>query len=102
MKKELHNAIVGTAIVLVIGIVSVITVMGYRTGIFGSRSVTVKTNNEFYTFTNFADDSPVYIRKDCLCTITTVSGDVYIVPTNGSSVRVKESLDEVREIVKIK
>ena len=55
-----------------------------------------------YTFTNFADGSPLYIRKDCVCTITTVSGDVYIVPTNGNSVRVRESMDEVREIIGIK
>lgn len=55
-----------------------------------------------YTFTSFADGSPLYIRKDCICTITTVSGDVYIVPTNGNSVRVRESMDEVREIVNIK
>ena len=48
---------------------------------------------DFYTFTSFADGSPLYLRKDCLCTITTVSGDVYIVPTNGNSVRVRESMD---------
>jgi len=58
--------------------------------------------SDFYTFTSYADGSSVYIRKDCLCKITTVRGDVYIVPTNGNSVRIKESLDEVREIVKIK
>lgn len=57
---------------------------------------------DFYTFTSFADGSPLYIRKDCLCTITTVSGDVYIVPTNGSSVRVRESMDEVKKITGIK
>ena len=57
---------------------------------------------EYYTFTSFADSSPLYVRKDCICTITTVSGDVYIVPTNGNSVRVRESMDEVREIVNIK
>lgn len=57
---------------------------------------------DFYTFTSFADGSPLYIRKDCICTITTVSGDVYIVPTNGSSVRVKESMDEVKKITGIK
>lgn len=57
---------------------------------------------DFYTFTSFADGSPLYIRKDCLCTITTSGGDVYIVPTNGSSVRVKESMDEVKKIVRIK
>lgn len=57
---------------------------------------------DFYTFTSFADGSPLYIRKDCLCTITTVSGDVYIVPTNGSSVRVRESLNEVKKITGIK
>ena len=55
-----------------------------------------------YTFTSFADGSPLYIRKDCICTITTVSGDVYIVPTNGSSVRVRESMDEVKKITGIK
>ena len=55
-----------------------------------------------YTFTSFADGSPLYIRKDCLCTITTISGDVYIVPTNGSSVRVRESMDEVKKITGIK
>ena len=55
-----------------------------------------------YTFTSFADGSPLYIRKDCICTITTVSGDVYIVPTNGNSVRIRESMEEVREIVNIK
>ena len=58
--------------------------------------------SDYYTFTSFADGSSLYIRKDCICTITTVSGDVYIVPTNGNSVRVRESMDEVREIVKIK
>ena len=58
--------------------------------------------SEYYTFTNFADSSPLYIRKDCICTVTSVSGDVYIVPTNGNSIRVRESMDEVREIVKIK
>lgn len=57
---------------------------------------------DYYTFTSFADGSPLYIRRDCLCTITTVGGDVYIVPTNGSSVRVKESMDEVRKITGIK
>ena len=57
---------------------------------------------DFYTFTSFADDSPLYIRKDCLCTVTTASGDVYIVPTNGSSVRVRESMDEVKKITGIK
>ena len=57
---------------------------------------------DFYTFTSFADGSPLYIKKDCLCTITTVSGDVYIVPTNGSSVRVRESMDEVKKITGIK
>lgn len=57
---------------------------------------------DFYTFTSYADSSPLYIRKDCICTITTVSGDVYIVPTNGSSVRVKESMDEVKKITGIK
>ena len=56
----------------------------------------------YYTFTSFADGSPLYIRKDCLCTITTTGGDVYIVPTNGSSVRVKESMDEVKKITGIK
>ena len=56
----------------------------------------------YYTFTSFADGSPLYIRKDCLCTITTAGGDVYIVPTNGSSVRVKESMDEVKKITGIK
>lgn len=66
----------------------------------GSTSDT--TTSEFYTFTSFADGSPLYIRKDCICTITTVSGDVYIVPTNGSSVRVRESIDEVKEITGIK
>ena len=55
-----------------------------------------------YTFTSFADGSSLYIRKDCICTITTVSGDVYIVPTNGSSVRVRESMDEVKQIIGIK
>lgn len=55
-----------------------------------------------YTFTSFADGSPLYIRKDCLCTITTISGDVYIVPTNGSSVRVRESMDDVKKITGIK
>lgn len=55
-----------------------------------------------YTFTSFADGSPLYIRKDCICTITTVSGDVYIVPTNGNSVRVRESMDEVKKITGIK
>lgn len=55
-----------------------------------------------YTFTSFADGSPLYIRKDCICTITTISGDVYIVPTNGSSVRVRESMDEVKKITGIK
>lgn len=55
-----------------------------------------------YTFTSFADGSPLYIRKDCICTITTVSGDVYIVPTNGSSVRVRESMDDVKQIIGIK
>lgn len=55
-----------------------------------------------YTFTSFADGSPLYIRKDCICTITTVSGDVYIVPTNGSSVRVRESMDDVKKIIGIK
>jgi uncharacterized protein YlzI (FlbEa/FlbD family) len=49
-----------------------------------------------------ADGSPLYIRKDCLGTITTVSGDVYIVPTNGSSVRVRESMDEVKKNIGIK
>lgn len=57
---------------------------------------------DYYTFTSFADGSSLYIRKDCICTITTVSGDVYIVPTNGNSVRVRESMDEVREIVNIR
>lgn len=57
---------------------------------------------DYYTFTSFADGSPLYIRKDCICTITTVSGDVYIVPTNGSSVRVRESMDEVKQIIGIK
>lgn len=57
---------------------------------------------DYYTFTSFADGSPMYIRKDCLCTITTTGGDVYIVPTNGSSVRVKESMDEVKKITGIK
>lgn len=59
-------------------------------------------SHNFYTFTNFADGSSLYIRKDCICTITTVSGDVYIVPTNGSSVRVRESMDEVKKITGIK
>ena len=59
-------------------------------------------SHNFYTFTSFADSSPLYIRKDCICTITTVSGDVYIVPTNGSSVRVRESMDEVKKITGIK
>ena len=58
--------------------------------------------SDYYTFTSFADGSSLYIRKDCICTITTVSGDVYIVPTNGNSVRVRESMDEVRKIVNIK
>lgn len=57
---------------------------------------------DFYTFTNYADSSPLYIRKDCICTITAISGDVYIVPTNGSSVRVKESMDDVKKITGIK
>lgn len=61
-----------------------------------------QSRTDFYTFTSFADGSPLYIRKDCLCTITTVSGDVYIVPTNGSSVRVRESMDEVKKITEIK
>ena len=60
-----------------------------------------KPTNNFYTFTSFADGSPLYIRKDCICTITTISGDVYIVPTNGSSVRVRESMDEVKKITGI-
>lgn len=60
------------------------------------------SNADFYTFTSFADGSPLYIRKDCLCTITTISGDVYIVPTNGSSVRVRESMDEVKKITGIR
>lgn len=59
-------------------------------------------SHNFYTFTSFADGSPLYIRKDCICTITTISGDVYIVPTNGSSVRVRESMDEVKKITGIK
>lgn len=58
--------------------------------------------SEYYTFTNFADSSPLYIRKDSICTITSISGDVYIVPINGNSIRVRESMDEVRDIVKIK
>lgn len=66
----------------------------------GTKNTTA--TSDYYTFTSFADGSPIYIRKDCICTITTVSGDVYIVPTNGNSVRVRESMDEVREIVKIK
>ena len=61
-----------------------------------------QSDADFYTFTSFADGSPLYIRKDCLCTITTVSGDVYIVPTNGSSVRVRESMDDVKKITGIK
>ena len=66
----------------------------------GDKS-TIATS-EYYTFTSFADGSPLYIRKDCICTITTVSGDVYIVPTNGNSVRVRESMDEVKKITRIK
>ena len=65
----------------------------------GDKS-TIATS-EYYTFTSFADGSPLYIRKDCICTITTISGDVYIVPTNGSSVRVRESMDEVKKITGI-
>lgn len=57
---------------------------------------------DYYAFTSFADGSPLYIRRDCLCTITTVGGDVYIVPTNGSSVRVKESMGEVKKITGIR
>ena len=61
-----------------------------------------EVTSEYYTFTSFADSSPLYIRKDCICTVTSVSGDVYIVPINGNSIRVRESMEEVREIVKIK
>ena len=66
----------------------------------GSTSDT--TTSKYYTFTNFADSSPLYVRKDCICTVTSASGDVYIVPINGNSIRVRESMEEVREIVKIK
>lgn len=59
-------------------------------------------DSNYYTFTNYADGSDVYIRKDCISTITTVSGDVYVVPTNGQSVRVKESLDDVKDLVGLK
>ncbi len=70
--------------------------------IFPMAALGAKPTNSFYTFTSFADGSPLYIRKDCLCTITTTGGDVYIVPTNGSSVRVRESMDDVKKITGIK
>ena len=70
--------------------------------IFPMAALGAKPINNFYTFTSFADGSPLYIRKDCICTITTTGGDVYIVPTNGSSVRVKESMDEVKKITGIR
>ena len=94
MKDKIAANLIPT-IICVVGIllVSVASFLGWS----------MRTSDaDFYTFTSFADSSPLYIRKDCLCTITTVSGDVYIVPTNGSSVRVRESMDEVKKIIGIK
>ena len=74
------------------------------TAMWSGWYIATKNSNkttEYYTFTNFADSSHLYIRKDCICTVTSVSGDVYIVPINGNSIRVRESMNEVREIVKI-
>ena len=93
--KEKTSANLVPIIVCVVGIVLV--------GVASFLGWSMRHSNvDFYTFTSYADSSPLYIRKDCICTITTVSGDVYIVPTNGSSVRVRESMDEVKKITGIK
>lgn len=82
----------------------VFVLLGSLTAFFVGICKLICDDPEFdcYTFTSFADGSPLYIRKDCICTITTVSGDVYIVPTNGSSVRIRESMEEVKQITGIK
>ena len=77
-------------VVLVFGCAVIIAVVSH-----------LSNDSDYYTFTNYADGSDVYIRKDCICTVTTVSGAVYVVPTNGQSVRVKENMDEVTDIVGI-
>ena len=94
MKDKISENLVPIIICIVgIVLVSVASFLGWS----------MRTSDaDFYTFTSFADGSPLYIRKDCICTVTTASGDVYIVPTNGSSVRVRESMDEVKKITGIK
>lgn len=94
----MKNKIVANLIPIIICVVGILLV-----SVASFLGWSMRTSDAaFYTFTSFADGSPLYIRKDCLCTITTVSGDVYIVPTNGSSVRVRESMDEVKKITGIK
>ena len=96
MNTELKDQVKAACIVFIL--------LGSLTAFIAGICILICDDSKFdcYTFTSFADGSPLYIRKDCICTITTVSGDVYIVPTNGSSVRVRESMNEVKQIIGIK
>lgn len=57
---------------------------------------------KYVTFTQAGYNTKVYVRCDCVSSVSTLNGETYINQTNGDSIHVAESADRVCEVLKIK